>query len=106
MYVYLILVWRSDLGLLLVHVDPTYRSYFLFLIRFRSFRVKILIMAKKYRIFALMKKLSDRGKADVWAISTLSAIYPCIYLLSICFEFLFFFVLFIFDIPFRHAGAH
>ena len=83
-----------------------YRSYLLRRIRFQSFAVKILIMGKKYRIFALMKKLSDRDKADVWAISTLSAIYPCIYLPSICFEFLFFFVSFIFDISFRHAGAH
>lgn len=106
MYIDLILVWWSDLGLLPVHVDPMYRSYLLCRIRFQSFAVKILIMGKKYRIFALMKKLSDRDKADVWAISTLSAIYPCIYLLSICFEFLFFFVSFISDISFRHAGAH
>ena len=75
MYIDLILVWWSDLGLLLVHVDPMYRSYLLRRIRFQSFAVKILIMGKKYRIFALMQKLSDRDKADVWAISTLSAIF-------------------------------
>ena len=33
-------------------------------------------MEKKYRIFALMKKLSDRGKVDFWATSSFSAIYP------------------------------
>ena len=47
MYIYLIFVWWSHLGLLFVHVDPTYRSCFLWRIHFQSFAVKILIMGKK-----------------------------------------------------------
>ena len=93
MYIHLILVWWSDLGLLLVHVDPTYRSYFLCGIRFRSFVVKILIM----------KKLSDRSKADFWATSTLSAMYPVftlVHLLWVPIVFLFYLS------SFRHAGLH
>ena len=49
-----------------------------------------------------MKKLSDRGEANFWAILTLLLYIFIIYLLCICFEFLFFFfVLFIFDISFK-----
>lgn len=79
MYIDLILVWWSDLGLLLVHVDPMYRSYLLRRIRFQSFAVKILIMGKKYRIFALMKKLSDRDNFN--AFCYISMHLPSVHLL-------------------------
>lgn len=79
MYIDLILVWWSDLGLLLVHVDPMYRSYLLCRIRFQSFAVKILIMGKKYRIFALMKKLSDRDNFN--AFCYISMHLPSVHLL-------------------------